>query len=91
MAALRAALHKQDGEPMRLTRTVCPGAVSPARGAVQSRGDGKGGAATSRFTAVRGRSGLRWSGRLNHRDRVTPPHLPGGKPGSNPPPGREFQ
>ena len=31
MAALRAALHKQDGEPMRLTRTVCPGALSPPR------------------------------------------------------------
>ena len=30
------------------------------------------------------------SGRANHRDPVTPPHLPGGKPGSGPPPGREF-
>ena len=26
----------------------------------------------------------------NHRDPVTPPHLPGGKPGSGPPPGRNF-
>ena len=31
------------------------------------------------------------SGRANHRDPVTPPHLPGGKPGSGPPPGRKFQ
>src|SRR5712691_11815913 len=30
------------------------------------------------------------SGRANHRDPVTPPHLPGGKPGSGPPPGRDF-
>jgi hypothetical protein len=43
------------------------------------------------FTAVRGRSVLWCSGRANHRDQVTPPHLPGGKPGSGPPPGREFQ
>ena len=42
MAALRAALHKQDGEPMRLTRTVCPGALSPARVAAQSRATAKG-------------------------------------------------
>jgi len=41
-------------------------------------------------TAVRGRSVLRCSGRANHRDPVTPPHLPGGKPGSGPPPGRRF-
>jgi pyridoxine 4-dehydrogenase len=33
---------------------------------------------------------LRCSGRANHRDPVTPPHLPGGKPGSGPPPGRKF-
>jgi NAD(P)-dependent dehydrogenase (short-subunit alcohol dehydrogenase family) len=45
---------------------------------------------THTFTVVRGRSGLRCSGRANHRDQVTPPHLPGGKPGSGPPPGREF-
>src|ERR1022692_3724575 len=48
-------------------------------------------AGTSTFTAVCGRSGLRCSGRANHRDQVTPPHLPGGKAGSGPPPGREFQ
>src|SRR5713226_8571694 len=30
------------------------------------------------------------SGRANHRDPVTPPHLLGGKPGSGPPPGRDF-
>jgi acetyl esterase/lipase len=30
------------------------------------------------------------SGRANHRDPVTPPNLPGGKPGSGPPPGRNF-
>src|SRR6266704_166405 len=47
--------------------------------------------ATSTFTPVHGRSGLRCSGRANHQDQVTPPHLPGGKPGSGPPPGREFQ
>jgi hypothetical protein len=27
--------------------------------------------------------------RANHRDPVTPAHLPGGKPGSSPPPGRQ--
>jgi hypothetical protein len=43
------------------------------------------------FTAVRGRSVLRCSGRVNHHDLVRPAHLPGGKPGSDPPPGREFQ
>src|SRR6266704_5125783 len=48
-------------------------------------------AGTSTFTAVRGRSVLRCSGRANHRDPVTPPHLPGGKPGGGPPPGRKFQ
>ena len=31
------------------------------------------------------------SGRANHQDPVTPPNLPGGKPGSGPPPGRPFQ
>jgi len=36
-----AALHKQDGEPMRLTRTVCPGALSPARAGAQSRATAK--------------------------------------------------
>jgi hypothetical protein len=46
--------------------------------------------ATSTFTAARGRSGLRCSGRANHRDQVRPAHLPGGKPGSGPPPGRKF-
>ena len=45
-------------------------------------------AGTSTCTAVRGRSVLRCSGRANHHDPVTPPHLPGGKPGSGPPPGR---
>jgi len=30
------------------------------------------------------------SGRANHRDPVALPHLPGGKPGSGPPPGRKF-
>jgi epsilon-lactone hydrolase len=34
---------------------------------------------------------LRRSGRVNHCDPVTPPHLPGGKPGSGAPPGRTFQ
>ena len=39
MAALRAALHKQDGEPMRLNRTVCPGAVTGTRSsAIQGYG-----------------------------------------------------
>jgi len=27
----------------------------------------------------------------DHQDQVTPPHLPGGKPGSGPPPGGKFQ
>jgi hypothetical protein len=43
MDALRAASFKQDGEPMRLTRTVCPGALSPARVAAQSRATAKAG------------------------------------------------
>ncbi len=42
------------------------------------------------FTPVHGRSVLRCSGRANHRDPVTPPHLSGGKPGSGPPPGGNF-
>ena len=45
---------------------------------------------TSTCTAVGGRSVLRCSGRANHRDPVTPPHLPGGEPGSGPPPGRNL-
>ena len=68
MAALRAALHKHVGEPMRQTRTVCPGAVTGTRrSAIQ--GDGKGwpepaharlsaedrfcGAAVARITMIR--------------------------------------
>ena len=43
MAAFRAALHKQDGEPMRLTRTVCPGGLSQARAAAHSRATAKAG------------------------------------------------
>jgi len=31
------------------------------------------------------------SGRANHHDLVTSPHLPGGKPGGGPPPGGKFQ
>jgi epsilon-lactone hydrolase len=34
---------------------------------------------------------LRCSGRANHRDPVMPPHLPGGKADSGPPPGKKFQ
>ena len=30
------------------------------------------------------------SGRANHQDPMMSPHLPGGKPGSGPPPGRDF-
>jgi hypothetical protein len=48
-------------------------------------------AGTSTYTAVCGRSVLRCCGRANHHDPVTPRHLPGGKPGSGPPPGRKFQ
>jgi hypothetical protein len=48
-------------------------------------------AGTSTFTPVRGGSVLRRSGRANHRDPVTPPHLPCGKAGSGLPPGRKFQ
>jgi hypothetical protein len=47
-------------------------------------------AGTSACTAVRGRSVLRCSGLANHQDPVTPPNLPGGKPGSGPPLGRKF-
>jgi hypothetical protein len=49
---LRAALHKRDGEPMRLTRTVCAGAPSPGTRSSAIHGD-------STFTAVGGRSVLR--------------------------------
>ena len=38
----------------------------------------------------RSRPSMPRSGRANHRDLVTLPHLPGGKPGSGPPPGRNF-
>jgi hypothetical protein len=48
-------------------------------------------AGTSTCMAVGGRSVLRCSGRANHRDPVTPPHLPGGKSGRGPPPGRNAQ
>jgi hypothetical protein len=41
MAALRAALHKHIGEPMRQTRTVCPAAVTGTRSSA-IQGDGKG-------------------------------------------------
>ena len=51
---------------------------------------GKGWPEPSTFTAVRGRSVLRCSGRANHRDLVTSPRLPGGKTGSSPPPGGNF-
>jgi len=37
-----------------------------------------------------GFSPLRRSGRANHRDPVTPPHLPGSKAESSPPPGRKL-
>ncbi len=55
------------------------------------QGDGKSGPQPAHSRPVHGRSGLRCSGRANHRDQVTPPHLPGGKPGGGPPPGRKFQ
>jgi hypothetical protein len=42
MAALRAALRKQVGEPMWQTRTVCPGAVT-GTGSSAIQGDGKAG------------------------------------------------
>jgi len=90
MAGSRATLHERDGEPIQLTRTVCPGALSPARGAAQSRATAKL-AGTSTFAAVHRRSVLRCSGRANHRDPVTPPHLPGGKTDSGRPPGRRSQ
>jgi len=46
-------------------------------------------AGTSTGPAVRGRPVLRCSGRANYQDPVTPSNLPGGKPGSGPPPGRD--
>jgi hypothetical protein len=53
MAVLRAALHKQDGEPMRLTRTVCPGAVTDTRSsAIQGYGKGWPEPAHSRLSMV---------------------------------------
>jgi hypothetical protein len=39
----------------------------------------------------RGESAWRCSGRANHHHPVSPPRLPGGEPGSGPPPGRKFQ
>ena len=48
--AMRAALPKQDDEPMRLARTVCPGAPSPARVAVEDRFCG---APVARITVIR--------------------------------------
>jgi hypothetical protein len=42
MAALRAALHKQDGEPMRLTRTVCPRRAVTGTRSSAIQGDVKG-------------------------------------------------
>jgi DNA-3-methyladenine glycosylase II len=36
-------------------------------------------------------SDVRCSARANHQDQVTAPHLPGGEPGSGPPPGRKCQ
>jgi hypothetical protein len=47
-------------------------------------------AATGTCTAVHDQSGLRCSRRANHQDQATPPHLPGGKPGSGPPPAGNF-
>jgi hypothetical protein len=46
--------------------------------------------ATCRGEIGKNRSVLRYSGRANHHDPVTPPNLPDGKPGSGPPPGRKF-
>jgi alpha/beta hydrolase fold len=89
-AALRVALHKQDCEPMRLTRTVCPGALSPARVAAQS-------GAKVKVGQNQHIHGCLWKiasavpGRANHQDPVTPPHLPGDKPDSRLPPGRKFK
>src|SRR4029077_7996874 len=47
-------------------------------------------AGTSACTAVRGRSVLRCSGRVNHQDPVTPPNLPGGEAFGGPPPAGSF-
>jgi hypothetical protein len=64
-------------------------ALSPARAAAQSRRWQRL-AGTITYTAVRGRPVLRCSVRANHHDPVTPSNLPGGKPGSGPPPGRDV-
>src|SRR5438552_7543015 len=66
-----------------------PGSVTGTRSSAVQR-DGKRLAGTSTGPAVRGRPVLRCSGPANHRDPVTPPNLPGGKPGSGPPPGRDV-
>jgi hypothetical protein len=78
MAALRAALHKHVGEAMRQTRTICSGAV-PAHLAAHSRATAKAGRNQHLHGCPR-KTGSAVSGRANHRDPVTPPHLPGGKP-----------
>jgi len=89
VAALRAALHKHVGEPMRQTGTVCRRRCH-RHASQRNPGRWQRLAGTSTCTAVRGRSVLRCCGRANHHDPVTPRHLPGGKPGSGPPPGRNF-
>ena len=73
-SALCATVASRHGEP----------ACSPDPGRWQGL------AGTSAGTAVRGRPGLRCSGRANHHDPVTPPNLPRGKLGSGAPPGRKF-
>ena len=82
-----AAVSGKSKDPVR---AACPGALSPACVAAQSRATANAG----RNQHIHGcpwKIGSRCSGRANHRDPVTPPHLPGGKPGSGPPPGRDFQ
>ena len=79
------------------SRTVWPqqGAVLPAPGrpgtGAAIQGDGPERPATSTFTPVHGRSGLRCSGRANHQDQVTAPHLPGGNGGRGPASRQGFQ
>ncbi len=64
-------------------------ALSPARVAAQSRAMAKAGR-NQHMHGCPGRPVLRCSGHADHQDQVTPPNLPGGKPGSGPSPGGDF-
>src|SRR5438477_12844519 len=85
-ARLRLALHSRGGKNLNPV-------VHHERGRYSGRCSARAFTAvgSTDFTAVRGRSALWYSGRTNHRDPVTPPHLPGGNTGGDRSPDRNFQ